>query len=63
MRDRLMELGVPDAQITCLALVGAALEAGGREGAPVLVCGSLYLVGEARGLLVADAGAFEKSSQ
>jgi dihydrofolate synthase/folylpolyglutamate synthase len=63
LRERLLGLGVPEAQITCHAQVGAALEAAGREGAPVLVCGSLYLVGEARGLLVADAGAFEKSSQ
>lgn len=63
MRERLMGLGVSDAQITCHAQVGAALEAAGREGAPVLVCGSLYLVGEARGLLVAGAGAFEKSNQ
>jgi folylpolyglutamate synthase/dihydropteroate synthase len=39
------------------------LEAAGLEGGPVLVCGSLYLVGEARGLLVAGAGVFEKSSQ
>lgn len=63
LRLRLLGLGAFGAQITCYAQVGAALEAAGREGGPVLVCGSLYLVGEARGLIVADAGVFEKSSQ
>ena len=63
LRERLLVLGIPAAQITCHAQVGAALEAAGLEGGPVLVCGSLYLVGEARGLLVPGAGVFEKSSQ
>jgi dihydrofolate synthase/folylpolyglutamate synthase len=63
LRERLLRLGVSDAQIRCHAQVGAALEAAGLEGGPVLVCGSLYLVGEARGLLVPGAGVFEKSSQ
>jgi dihydrofolate synthase/folylpolyglutamate synthase len=61
--ERLLKLGVPGSQITCHAEVNTALAAAGRDGEPVLVCGSLYLVGEARGLLVAGAGVFEKSSQ
>jgi dihydrofolate synthase / folylpolyglutamate synthase len=63
LRERLLNLGVNGSLITCHSDVSAALSAAGRDGEPMLVCGSLYLVGEARSLLVEGEGNFERSSQ
>lgn len=62
LRDCLLSLGVT-APMECHALVGDALASAQAGGAPVLICGSLYLVGEARALLTADGSSFERSSQ
>lgn len=51
------------ARIRCHLQVAEALAAAEGSGLPVLVCGSLYLVGEARALRVDGGGSFEPSSQ
>jgi dihydrofolate synthase/folylpolyglutamate synthase len=57
-----LELAAPGA-VSCHESVEAAIGAARREGGPVLVCGSLFLIGEARALLVRGEGRFEKSWQ
>jgi dihydrofolate synthase / folylpolyglutamate synthase len=59
---RLQALGVT-APIEEHDRVQDALAAAQKTGEPVIVCGSLYLVGEARSLLVDGSAGFERSSQ
>ncbi len=51
----------PAAKSHCHATVAEALRAARQHDDPILICGSLFLVGEARALL--KGGAFEPSSQ
>lgn len=51
----------PQADITCHAGVAEALAAARAARGPCLVCGSLFLVGEARAMLT--GGTFERSAQ
>ncbi len=60
IRERLRALS-PAVDATCHASVAAALAAARAGRDPVLICGSLFLIGEARALLLRDR--FERSAQ
>ncbi len=60
LRARLLAVD-PEATITCHSDVAEALRAARSDPSPLLICGSLFLVGEARAMLT--GGAFERSAQ
>ncbi len=60
LREKLHEIS-PDAEVVCHASVGGALTLALAGEEPALVCGSLFLVGEARAWLLEDR--FERSAQ